>query len=124
MKRIMLLLCLTLVSCGKDDGITPVSFVQLLSNPGKLEGKRVSVFGFFAVGVGAELFIDKVHAQFGDGASAITVIDTTENGEMTFNCQGKYVIIKATFDMHRGLHSLKDVERIYEPGKPPCFASQ
>ncbi|WP_345548834.1 hypothetical protein [Microbulbifer aestuariivivens] len=121
MKKLVLFVFLMIISCTYKEELLRVSFVELLADPGRFEGHRIQVFGYFTMGIGSEIFLDEIHAVFGDVASSIRVIDRTHSGEMTINCNDKYVNVRATFEMYKGQYSLVNVEKIDVQGSAPCF---
>lgn len=111
-----------LMSLAAYAGSKQVSLTQLINSPEEYLGQNVSVYGYFAVGVGARVFLSENHAVAGDIASSVVVVDKSPNGEI-MKCRSMPVYVYAVFKMHRQQYSLVDVSRITGINGDPCFVS-
>lgn len=101
--------------------VTPVPFAGLLMNPNIPPDVTVSVIGYFE---GNFLFLTKAHADASDYASAITILDRSDDAEIyQSSCRANYV--KITGDLSRsesGELKLDNIRNIkYAENRRDCY---
>lgn len=75
-----------------------VSLTQLLTTPEKFLNKRVSVNGYYAATLGDWLYLSDQHKTIADYASAINILDDSDEGELAnSDCNQSWVKIDGYF---------------------------
>ena len=78
--------------------INAVSLTQLLTTPEKFLNKRVSVNGYYASTLGDWLYLSDQHKTIADYASAINILDDSDEGELAnSDCNQSWVKIDGYF---------------------------
>lgn len=80
------------------ESIHAVSLTQLLTTPEKFLNKRVSVHGYYAATLGDWLYLSEQHKTIADYASAINILDDSDEGELASSeCDQSWVKINGYF---------------------------
>lgn len=75
-----------------------VSLTQLLTTPEKFLNKRISVNGYYAATLGDWLYLSDQHKTIADYASAINILDDSDEGELANSgCNQSWVKIDGYF---------------------------
>lgn len=85
--------------------------IQLIANPAAYEGKEISVRGWFELN---KLFPTKEFFAMRDLASTVDLAEPTEDGDMTVNCELKYVKVYGTFIFDNFVPTIVQVTRVYD----------
>lgn len=85
--------------------------IQLIANPAEYEGKEISVRGWFEL---YKLFPTKEFFAMRDLASTVDLAEPTEDGDMTINCELKYVEVHGTFIFDNFVPTIAQVTRVYD----------
>jgi hypothetical protein len=100
-----------------------VSMVQLIANPSAWIGKRIAVQGYLPKAV-LGLYLSRDHAESFDHASSVDLLQPAtdaRSSEVLSACEGKWVLVEAFVDSHRGLPRLTHVERITAFSDRDCW---
>lgn len=80
------------------EAVHAASLTQLLTTPEKFLNKRVSVNGYYAATLGDWLYLSEQHKTIADYASAINILDDSDEGELASSeCNQSWVKINGYF---------------------------
>ncbi len=103
-----------------DDPIYYVSLVQLITEPSRFVGHRVSATGFLRDD-GSAIFLTEDHANFDDVASSVFVSisygpkDISETGIAKTGCESNFVRVSGRFEENTpGEFMITQIQRILE----------
>ena len=101
-------------SAAESDGVVAVSFVRLLIEPEKYEGRRIDVLGYLAAD--SRLYLTKDHASARDGMSSVMVSDTDQGEITSSSCVESYVRIRGRLEeADTSSFIIVDVDRVFQP---------
>jgi hypothetical protein len=107
---------------AEADGVAAVSFIRLLTEPERYEGKRIEVLGYLTAQ--GRLYLTKDHAAERDAMSSVMVSDTDQGEITSSSCVDSYVRIRGRLEQADvASFIIVDVERAFQPSQgAECWA--
>jgi hypothetical protein len=108
-----------------SEGYYPVSVIELIAVPAKYEDQKIRVKGYFEFGIFPAIYPNHLSAEIDDTASAIDVVDQTEDGSLSQNCSKKYVTLSGRLAMYQNHYEIRDiVEALDAKTLKPCWVKK
>jgi len=107
---------------GEGD-VWAVSFVRLLVEPSKYEGRVLVVAGY--LGKDMNFYLTKDHADAFDFTSSLLISDGNEGEIRHSTCTGSFVEITGEFvQFDPGMFGLRKISKVFQPSRAKyCFGN-
>ena len=99
------------------EGFAVVSIMQLIVDPQRWTGRKVSVMGYLSGDTTPRLFASEWSAEVFDYASAFNIDNPAGEVSLGEVCGQRYVELLGSFEIFEGSYMLSDVVEILDPGK-------